>query len=319
MSTSTPVGPAEAVLMASVARRFYVDGKSKSDIAQQLGMSRFKVARLIDRAIETGLVQIRIGWPGSLDVTLSTDLQERYGLRRALVIDVQDDQPEAQRTALGATAAELLSETVTPADVVGLAWGRSLAAMARSLRRMAACDVVQLTGALQISDDSDSSSVDLVRDVARLGGGAAYFFHTPMIVATGELGDALRAQPEVARAISRFPAVTKAFVGIGAWHRGGSTVFDALATNEAMDLRRAGVCAEISGILIGSSGRPVHVPLVRRTIGISADQLRAVPDVTALAYGADKDHAVAAALHSGLVHGLVTTRDLATALLALPH
>ncbi|MBL8930073.1 MAG: transcriptional regulator [Kineosporiaceae bacterium] len=319
MSTSTPVGPAEAVLMASVARRFYVDGMSKSDIAQQLGMSRFKVARLIDRAIETGLVQIRIGWPGSLDVTLSTDLQERYGLRRALVIDVQDDQPEAQRTALGATAAELLSETVTTADVVGLAWGRSLAAMARSLRRMAACDVVQLTGALQISDDSDSSSVDLVRDVARLGGGAAYYFHIPMIVATGQLGDALRAQPEVARAISRFPAVTKAFVGIGAWYRGGSTVFDALATNEATDLGRAGVCAEISGILIDSSGRPVRVPLVRRTIGISADQLRAVPDVTALAYGADKAQAVAAALHSGLVHGLVTTRDLATALLARPH
>ncbi len=316
MTTQVPVGPAEMVLMASVARRFYLDGISKSDIAQQMGLSRFKVARLLDRAVATGLVQIHIGWPGELDVALSTDVQERYGLRRVLVVNVNDEQPEAQRVAVGATAAELLSETVTSSDVLGLAWGRSLAEMARALRRMATCDVVQLTGALQSSDGAELSSVDLVRDVARLCGGAAYYFHAPMIVATGTLGDALRAQPEVARAISRFPEVTKAFVGIGAWHRGSSTIFDALPAAQAEGLARAGVCAEISGIVIDPAGRPLDVPLARRIIGISASQLAAVPDVTALAYGADKVLAVASALRSGMVHGLVTTPDLAAGLLA---
>lgn len=318
MSTTAPAGPAEMVLMATVARRYYLDGVAKSDIAQQMGLSRFKVARLIDRAVQSGLVQIRIGWPGDLDVTLSTEVQQRFGLRHALVVDVNDDQPEAQRAAVGAKAAELLSETVTTTDVLGLAWGRALAHMARSLRRLAACDVVQLTGALQLADDAESSSVDLVRDVARLCGGAAYYFHAPMIVATGELGDALRAQPEIARAISRFPAVTKAFVGVGGWRPHASTVFDALPPAQALELARAGVCAEISGIAIDADGRPVAAPLVRRTVGISAEQLAAVPEVTALVYGATKAPAAVAALRSGMVHGLVTTRDLATALLELP-
>ena len=86
MSTTAPAGPAEMVLMATVARRYYLDGVAKSDIAQQMGLSRFKVARLIDRAVQTGLVQIRIGWPGDLDVTLSTELQQRFGLRHAAAV-----------------------------------------------------------------------------------------------------------------------------------------------------------------------------------------------------------------------------------------
>ena len=43
-------GPASLVLSASVARRYYLDGRSKIEIAEEFGLSRFKVARLIDLA-----------------------------------------------------------------------------------------------------------------------------------------------------------------------------------------------------------------------------------------------------------------------------
>src|SRR5262245_50551119 len=60
--------PSEVVLAARVARQFYLDGVSKVDIADQLGISRFRVARLLDAAREAGMVRIEIGLPGgSLD------------------------------------------------------------------------------------------------------------------------------------------------------------------------------------------------------------------------------------------------------------
>ena len=34
--------PAQLILIASVARRYYLEGKSKLEIADELGMSRFK-------------------------------------------------------------------------------------------------------------------------------------------------------------------------------------------------------------------------------------------------------------------------------------
>jgi hypothetical protein len=43
-----------------VARRYYLQEQSKVDIAALLGISRFKVARLLDEARSTGLVRIEI-------------------------------------------------------------------------------------------------------------------------------------------------------------------------------------------------------------------------------------------------------------------
>ena len=57
----TGPGPAQLVLTASVARRYYLDGKSKIEIADEFKVSRFKVARLLDDARASGLVRIEIG------------------------------------------------------------------------------------------------------------------------------------------------------------------------------------------------------------------------------------------------------------------
>jgi len=314
MAHTTVTGPAETVLMTSVARRYYLQGESKSDIAARTGLSRFKIARMLDQALAIGLVRIEIGWPGAIDTTLSAAVQEEFDLARAIVVNVRDDDESVVRAGVGAAAAALLTEIVTADDVLGLAWGRSLTAMAAALVRLAPCEVVQLTGALH-RDDIQASSVDLVRDVARAGGGAAHYFHIPMIVATPDLARALAEQPEVARALARMGSVTKAFVGIGAWHPGGSTVLDALEAPDVEALSQAGVCAEISGVLIDAAGRPVATPLEDRMIGIRAATLARIKDVTALAYGAEKAGAVRAALDSGLVHSLVLSRDLAAELL----
>ncbi|MBV8987282.1 MAG: hypothetical protein JO372_01850, partial [Solirubrobacterales bacterium] len=61
-ATSEDLGPAGLVLMANVARRFYFEGATKSDIADQLQLSRFKVARILDQARAEGLVRIEIDY-----------------------------------------------------------------------------------------------------------------------------------------------------------------------------------------------------------------------------------------------------------------
>src|SRR4051794_1148444 len=106
-------GPAELVLTASVARRYYVDGKSKVEIADEFSLSRFKVARLIHTAKTSGIVRIEIGYPGVIDVDLSGRLQTAFGLQHAVVLDTPDDDSASLQQRLGEAAAELLSEIVT--------------------------------------------------------------------------------------------------------------------------------------------------------------------------------------------------------------
>lgn len=307
-------GPAELVLLASVARRYYLDGRSKVEIAEEFSLSRFKIARMLEDARTSGLVRIEIGHPGVIDVGLSGRLMEALGLVHCVVTDTPDGHAASLREHLGAAAAELLTETVSPDDVLGLSWARSVSAMATALRRLAPVPVVQLTGALA-RPGVDDSSIELVRTVARVTGGPAYFFYAPMAVADAATARALRGQPEIARAFSLIPSVTKAVAGVGAWAPEQSTLFDAMGLAEGAELGRGGVLADVSGVLLDINGEPAVTTLTERMIGITAAQMRAIPEVIAIVYGVAKVHAVLAAVRGGYVDSLVTHSTLALALL----
>jgi len=314
MAQQKAAGPAALVLTATVARRYYLDGVSKSDIASELGLSRFKVARLLDRARADGLVRIELDYRGEVNLDLSVRLSMACGLRHCVVVDSPEDDDALLRANLGRAAAGLLTEIVTSTDVLGLAWARSLMEMRSSLVRLPPCPVVQLTGALSRAD-VDESSIELVRDVARLANGPAFYFYAPMMLPDAETVRMLRTQPEVARAIGRFPEVTKAVVGVGAWQKGLSTVADAVTDAELQEIAALGVRGETCGILLDADGNAVPSSLTERLIGIDADQLRAIPDVLGIVYGTSKAGAVRAAIRGGFVTSLVTHRAMGLELL----
>jgi DNA-binding transcriptional regulator LsrR (DeoR family) len=215
---------------------------------------------------------------------------------------------------LRAAAGELLGEVCTAQDVLGLAWARSVSAMSTVMPQLPGVPVVQLTGALS-SPDGDHSTIDIVRDVARVSGGPAYVFYAPFIVPDAATAQAMRRQPEVARAFDQLPSVTRAVVGLGHWDAGRSTLYDAVTPRDREELRDLGVVTDLSGVFLSQDGEPVVTDLAERMIGVTAEQLLAIPEVIVIPYGADKAVAVLSALRSGLVGGVVTHTSLAHKLL----
>lgn len=126
----------------------------------------------------------------------------------------------------------------------------------------------------------------------------------------------LRKQPEVARTFGRIGSVTKAVVGVGLWAPGESTVYDVTDKKLQRELHQRGVCGEIAGVLIDADGHPAESDLTERMIGISAVQLRAIPEVIGLAYSIARSTAVQAAIRGGFINSLVTHSSLARALVA---
>ena len=308
--------PSEVVLAAQVARQFYLEGVSKVNIAERLGISRFRVARLLDSAREAGMVRIEIGLPaGSLDTGLSAELCSAFGLKYAFAFDVPDEDEAALRRRMGEVAGEVLMDIITPADVLGMSWARSLSGLAAALTRMPPCPIVQLTGAVPPPDGRDL--LHLVRGVASIGGGTAHVFYAPMILDDAETAAAIRRQADVADAMALVPSVTIAMVAIGAWAPGLSTIFDACSPEERDALAQLGVRAEMAGVFLGEDGRPVETALDSRMIVTPGPALAKIPCVIAVAYGVSKSAAVHAAISAGMVHGLVTHASLARELLRL--
>src|SRR5215472_17317109 len=306
--------PSEVVLAARVARQYYLEGVSKVDIADRLGISRFRVARLLDSARESGLVRIEIGLPGGvLDAGLSAELCSAFGLRQAFVFNFPEEQL-LLRTRLGEAAGQVLMDLLKPGDVLGLTWSRTLSGLTATLTQLPPCPIVQLTGAVPPPDGQDL--LELVRGVARVGGGTAHVFYAPMLVDNAETAAAIRRQGDIAEAFALIPSVTIVVVSIGAWAAGLSTIYDAITPAEREALTTLGVRAELAGAFIGADGDPIDTPLDSRMIVTPARLLTQIPFVLAVAFDAAKSQAVRAAIRGGLVHGLVTHTSLARALVS---
>ena len=240
------VRPAELVLAATIARRFHVDGRSKVEIADEFGLSRFKVARILNDAREQGLVHVDIRLPGTIDAELSAQLGSALGLRRTIVIDTPPEPEGSLRRHLAEITADLLTEIVTPDDVLGLTWSRTIEETSLALTRLAPCTVVQLAGTLA-HPERDTSTVEVVRQAASVGGGRAYPIYAPLIVPEAATAASLLGETGITDAMSRFEGLTKAVLSVGAWTPHHSTVWDAVTPAEREDCRARGACARAPG------------------------------------------------------------------------
>lgn len=308
-------GPAQRLLAAAIARRYHLERRTKKQIGEELGISRFKVARILDSALAEGVVRVEIDAGAELAADLSDQLRAAYGLRRAVVRGGADDG-EARRQRLARLAADLVEELVTPGEILGLAWARTVNEMVDALRGLAPCTVVQLCGVYSRLNRRDDS-VETVRRAATRSGGQAFPIYAPLVLPDAATARTLRHQPGISDAMARFDRITTAVVSVGAWRPTESTVYDVLPGAQRAALAALGVRGELAGHLFDAEGRTLSTGLSHHVLSIDADQLRRIPEVIALAPGQVRAAAIDAVLRSGLVTTLVTDRAAAEPLLAL--
>lgn len=304
----------EVLEMAAIAHRHYLEGRTRVEIAEEFGMSRFRVSRVLEQAQRLGVVRIEITVPESVDADVSFRLKERFGLQRAIVVRATDPRPEGVRDALGRAAARLMTELVSEEDVIGVTSGRTIDAMIRHLTTLPPCEVVQLTG---MSGDLHMNSVEVVRRLTGVAGGLAHTIYAPLTLDSPATAAALRADPAIERAYAQFPRVTAAFVAVGSWTPADSRFYDALSESARARLIDQGVSADVASSLVDTEGKPVG-SYDDRTIGIGLEGLRAIPTVVLVGGGTRKTEALRAALLTGVADSIVTDTSVAEALLALP-
>jgi len=255
--------------MAEVARLYYVRDLTQQEIAARLGISRFKVLRLLDQARAEGVVRFEIDEPVPVLDDLSLRLEERFGLERAVV--VEEDVASA--------AAHLLPRLLRPNDVLGVAWGATLQLVAERLPTIATgTPVVQICGALP-GLEPGTGPTELAARFAERTRGAFTPLPAPAL-ASKRARDELLAHDAVRPAVQMFERVTLALVGIGVRPGGGHLLVHVFAED-------------------GTLRRP------ELAVAMTAEQLRRAHTI-AVAGGTAKRRAVHGALQTGLLKGIVT-------------
>lgn len=310
--TLTSMGPNELVRLGYIASRHYRDGVTRTEIGRELGLSRFKVGRLLDKARQMGVVKLEIATQGHIDVELSLQVRQRFGLKRALAVITPDIDGAILRASLASASAALLEEILEPGDVVGLAAGRTLNAVASEITSLPKIESVGLGGvAVPVMDHG----VEVIRQFAQKSSGPNWPIFAPLLLESPEVASSLRHDPLISQAHARFSQVTKGLVAIGSWDPPDSQLYDtARKLGVADELVSRGVVGEVLATLYDREGTLIPA-LADRSIAMTADGLRQVPEVIAIAGGPRKTAAVLGAIRAKIVNSLVVDTNLARRLL----
>jgi len=304
-------------LLGKVSTLYYLQNETQQQIADRLGLSRPTVSRLITEAKQHGIVRITITAPEGLHLDLEQALEARYPIEEAHVVSIDPGtSDDLLRWQLGAAGAAYLARVIQPRQSIGLAWGTTLSAMVQAVSPMPTQDVniVQMLGGIG-PPDAEAYAAGIVRRLAQVLGASTVLLPAPGVVATAQVRDALRSDPHVHAAIKQFESLDVAFVGIGSI-ASNTVLSDAHSLPKGMRkaLIAAGAVGDVALRFFDTRGAEVQTPLDERTLGITAEQLRKVPRVVAVAGGAEKHDAIRAALASGMIDVLITDRETAEAM-----
>jgi DNA-binding transcriptional regulator LsrR (DeoR family) len=302
-----------AGLMTQAARLYFDRQQSKVEIATALGISRFRVARLIARALDEGLVRIEYRDAPAADRAIATAIEERYGLDLCVVAGGSGVEDVAR------LAASIIDGLVEPGDVVGIAWGSTMARVVAAMpaRRDPSLSVVQLAGS-SIRFERAEDPAEVARLLAERWGAAYHPLLAPAFVDRRSMREALSREPDVAATMALFGRLTLAVIGVGAL--GTGTDASSLARSGALEpavveaLVADGVVGDLLLHPVTRHGTFPATGLADRAMSISVEGLRAVPRVVAVAAGAAKATAIRGALRSGIVRILVTDASAASAI-----
>jgi deoxyribonucleoside regulator len=311
----------ETRLMVRVALMYYRLHLTQEQIGEQLGISRFKVGRLLDRAVRDSIVDIV--HPAARLMDIEDALVERFSLKAAVVVDVpvaSTDQAaqELTREAVAAGAVRYLAD-LRPTGSIGVSWGRTMLELARQLEPgwTSATEIVQLNGAT-----SRSSLPTRANEIAeRFGtttGASIRLLAAPAIVGSRELRVALEEDPAVGQTLEAARETDTAVFGLGILTRESVLVGSGyLSEADLATLQAAGAVGDVVGRFLLPDGRIASEELDDRTVGLPLSELGGKAVSMGLAAGVGRGPIALASLRARCVNVLVA--DEATAEWVLVH
>lgn len=312
--------PRDPGTLMQAARLYYLDGQSQADIAKVLGTSRSNVSRMLTEAQRQGIVEIRVNDPSGRARDLESALKKRFGLQDVLVAQRGAGGADRVVGQVGGLAAQMLMQRMKDAMTVAMSWGHSLQSMvwATTSDHDYNAQVVQLVGGMS-SISNEISGHELVRELAARLGSSYRFLHSPATYSSTAARDTMLAEPSVANALAAAREAELAFVGIGTPSHGSSAaILSSLNLSEAekADFWSAGPVGDVAARYYTATGQPVQGAVENHVLGVSLEELIAIPNVVGVASGRAKTPGVLGALRGHIIDSLVCDESLARSVLS---
>lgn len=320
----TAPDPGVRRMAATVAWLYHSREMRQSAIADRLHISQSRVSRLLDQAVDLGIVRTTVVLPRDDQSILELELESAYDLKEVHVHDIGDvlDEPQLVRE-LGQLLALHLQSAPLNADVIGFtSWSRTLGETVRSLESLSqpvVSFVVEMVGDLG-PPTLQHLAAQNTQQLANLTTAEPVFLRLPGVLPSREVKQTLLDHDIHARtALEKLDMLDFAMTGIGPVGivsplRAGDNFFTAAQVARA---KKLGAVGELNLRYIAEDGEPINADFEELVIGATLEQLRGADRRLGVAGGPSKYRAIRAALVGGWLNMLVT--DSVTAQWLLAH
>jgi DNA-binding transcriptional regulator LsrR (DeoR family) len=297
-------------VMYAAASLYYLQDSTQTEIAEQLGMSRATVSRLLSEARRLGIVRIDVVSPVVGNGTdLATRAAEALGLRSVRVAPYMARTGGAAALAPAVSSA-LAAANLRPGDALLVSSGRAVYEAAQAhLPNLPGVVVTPTVGGL---DEFEAwyQTNEIVRQIAAKVGGTPVFLYAPALPGA-DLHERLVEDHSTHRVVELWHSARCALIGVGAPPALRSS-FPSFVPPDAVRAAAGDVCTRF----FDDDGAPVEYPDSERLLAIPLEVLRKVPVAIAVAVGPEKVRGIIAGARAGYFTELVTDIPTASALMA---
>ncbi|MGQ9746999.1 MAG: sugar-binding transcriptional regulator, partial [Candidatus Caldatribacteriaceae bacterium] len=295
-------------LLIEVARLYYYQHLTQEQVGEALGISRQKVSRLLNRAYEEGIVQIKIAEPSSPLSQVEEKLCQKFGLKEVKIARLFIKEEGLTIKRIAQEAAYFLVNKLEPYTTLGVAYGKTLYEMTHFLskRFVPGLRVIQIMGGYG-KLKGEVMSIELAQRIADAFEGDVVFLLAPAFCRDAKTKRAIEGEERIRRVLDLAKKVDIALVGIGGIDP-SSTLMDTgdIQEGEKEELLAQGAVGNICGNFYNYLGEPISSKSDERKIGLTITDLRKISEVVGVAGGEKKLLAILGALRGKLITTLIT-------------
>jgi DNA-binding transcriptional regulator LsrR (DeoR family) len=306
-----------ASLRLRAAWLYYNHALTQKEVAEQLGISRTTVIRLLDEALKRGEVRIWIEEGDARSMKLAVELERALHLDEAIVVP-EARGPEQTAKSVGMALGKFLSEAISDNMTIGVGWGRTLTASLASFRppRHAGVKVMSLLGGSV--ETHFTNPIEYTWRLASQLAAECFLFPAPLIVDSFDTKQRLMQKCGLGRLNQIARNLDLAVVSVGDISlKPTSLARQLISEAELVELVALGCVGDLMCNFLDANGATVPHPISERVMSIDLDTLAKAGHVVIACGGANRAPAIAAAIKRIGCNTLVTDESAARAILGM--
>lgn len=294
-------------LLVEIAVMYYLEGKTQTEISKEMFMSRPKVSRMLKKARDLNIVDIKINYESDDLNRVVKQIQHRFGVENVIIVKTLSDENDTNKE-IGRAAANELKYHLYDNIKIGMSWGRTVSSMVSAFKpkTLKNIKVIELFGAVEYGEDSQEF-LSIGYEFSQKINGTFFPLPAPLYIKDDQTRNNLLENPIINNTLQMIDECDLILTSLGAVGEQTSTrIWNAHVDKETQnELLERGAEGFICAHFFDQDGRFIKHTINDQIIGIKTDSIKQ-KKIMLVAGGMSKCKAIYAILKGGYVNTLVS-------------